>query len=74
VGLPELVTETEKDYEALILELATNPKKLAKIKEKLATNRLTQPLLILNFTQSIWKMVTNKPTKTILRVTCLRQS
>ena len=44
VGLPELVTETEQDYEALILELATNPTKLAKIKEKLATNRLTQPL------------------------------
>jgi len=44
VGLPELVTETEKDYEVLILELATNPKKLIKIKEKLAINRLTQPL------------------------------
>jgi predicted O-linked N-acetylglucosamine transferase (SPINDLY family) len=44
VGLPELVTETEKDYEALILELATNSKKLAEIKDKLATNRLTQPL------------------------------
>jgi protein O-GlcNAc transferase len=44
VGLPDLVTETEKDYEALILELATNPTKLAKIKKKLATNRLTQPL------------------------------
>jgi len=44
VGLPELVTETEKDYEALILELATNPIKLAKIKEKLESNRLTQPL------------------------------
>jgi len=44
VGLPDLVTKTEKDYEALILELATNPTKLAKIKEKLASNRLTQPL------------------------------
>ena len=32
VGLPELVTETEKDYEALILELATNPTKLARLK------------------------------------------
>ena len=74
VGLPELVTETEQDYEALILELATNPTKLAKIKEKLATNRLTQPLLILNFTQNTWKMATNKLTKTILTVTCLRQS
>ncbi|MDC0096116.1 tetratricopeptide repeat protein [Amylibacter sp.] len=44
VGLPELITETEQDYEALILELATNPIKLAEIKEKLAINRLTQPL------------------------------
>jgi len=44
VGLPELVTETEQDYEALILELATNPSKLGKIKKKLAINRLTQPL------------------------------
>ena len=44
IGLPELITQTEKDYEALILELATNPTKLAKIKEKLAINRSTQPL------------------------------
>ena len=44
VGLPELVTVTEQDYEVLILELATNPTKLVKIKEKLASNRLTQPL------------------------------
>jgi protein O-GlcNAc transferase len=44
VGLSELATKTEEDYEALILEYATNPKKLAEIKEKLATNRLTQPL------------------------------
>jgi predicted O-linked N-acetylglucosamine transferase (SPINDLY family) len=44
VGLPELITETEQDYEVLILELASNPTKLARIKEKLANNRLTQPL------------------------------
>jgi protein O-GlcNAc transferase len=44
VDLPELITETEEDYEALILKLATNPTKLAKIKEKLANNRLNQPL------------------------------
>jgi len=44
VGLPELITESEQDYEALILKLATNPTKLAEIKEKLANNRLTQPL------------------------------
>jgi protein O-GlcNAc transferase len=44
VGLPELVTKTEKAYEALILELIKNPSKLTKIKEKLANNRLTHPL------------------------------
>ena len=44
MGLAELITENENDYEALILELATNPVKLAKIKEKLAVNRLSQPL------------------------------
>ena len=44
IRLPELVTTTEEDYEELILELATNPAKLAKVKDKLATNRLTQPL------------------------------
>jgi predicted O-linked N-acetylglucosamine transferase (SPINDLY family) len=44
VGLPELVTQNETDYEALILELATNREKLTAIREKLAINRLTQPL------------------------------
>jgi protein O-GlcNAc transferase len=44
VGLPELVTENEQDYEDLIIDLATNPNKLAKVKEKLATNRLSHPL------------------------------
>ena len=44
VGLPELVTETEEQYEALALELAANPERLSQIKEKLAANRLTQPL------------------------------
>ncbi len=44
VGMPELITSTEQEYEELILELATNPTKLTQVKEKLATNRLTQPL------------------------------
>ena len=44
IRLPELVTTTEEDYEKLILELATNPAKLAQVKDKLATNRLSQPL------------------------------
>ena len=44
IGLPELVAESEDDYEALILEIATQPNKLDKIKKKLEVNRLSQPL------------------------------
>jgi len=44
VGLPELITNTQEEYETLAIELAMNPKKLAGIKEKLAVNRLTTPL------------------------------
>jgi predicted O-linked N-acetylglucosamine transferase (SPINDLY family) len=43
-GLPELVTETDEAYEALALALATDPAKLAAIREKLSTNRLMTPL------------------------------
>lgn len=44
IGLPELVTSTPEAYEALAIELATNPDKLTAIKRKLADNRLTTPL------------------------------
>ena len=44
IDLPELITETEIEYEALILDLATNPQRLAAIKQKLAANRLSKPL------------------------------
>lgn len=44
LGLPELITSTPQAYEALAIELATNPTKLAHIKWKLANNRLTTPL------------------------------
>jgi len=44
IDLPELITETQKDYEALAIELALNPEKLAQIKQKLAAHRLTTPL------------------------------
>ena len=44
IELPELITETEMEYEALILDLATNPQRLAAIKQKLAANRLSKPL------------------------------
>lgn len=44
VGLPELITHTLQDYEALALELAAEPAKLAAIRGKLKANRLTTPL------------------------------
>ena len=44
VGLSELITSTQEEYEALAIELALNPMKLADIKLKLAKNRLTTPL------------------------------
>jgi predicted O-linked N-acetylglucosamine transferase (SPINDLY family) len=44
IGLPELIVESLEDYEALILDLANNPKRLIAIKEKLAANRLSKPL------------------------------
>ena len=44
IGLSELIAESEEAYEALALELATHPTRLAQIKAKLQANRLTQPL------------------------------
>jgi len=44
IGLPDLVTQTQKDYEALAIELATSSAKLKAIKDKLSTNRHSTPL------------------------------
>jgi predicted O-linked N-acetylglucosamine transferase (SPINDLY family) len=44
IGLPELIANTQVEYEALAIELALNSKKLADIKLKLAKNRLSTPL------------------------------
>jgi predicted O-linked N-acetylglucosamine transferase (SPINDLY family) len=44
IRLPELITSTQEEYEALAIELALNSKKLADIKFKLEVNRLTTPL------------------------------
>ena len=44
INLPELITYTRSEYEALAIDLATNPVKLRFIKDKLIANRLTTPL------------------------------
>jgi len=42
--LPELITETEQQYEALIVNLSSNPERLAQVREKLANNIQSSPL------------------------------
>ena len=44
VGLPELVTSSLEEYEALALRLARDPTFLAGLRARLANNRLTCPL------------------------------
>ena len=54
MDLPELITQTRAEYEALAIDLATNSVKLRFIKDKLAANRLTTPLFdTLLFTRHI---------------------
>ena len=53
-GLPELVTTSLEDYEALALRLATEPGRLAALRHKLVRNRSTMPLFdIARFTREI---------------------
>jgi predicted O-linked N-acetylglucosamine transferase (SPINDLY family) len=44
VNLPELITDTQEEYESLAIELATNPIKFKNIKDKLNNNLSTAPL------------------------------
>jgi protein O-GlcNAc transferase len=44
VGLPDLVTDSLPDYEALALKIAREPAYCASLKERLARNRETYPL------------------------------
>ena len=44
IDVPELITSTQEEYEALAIDLATDPDKLHNIKQKLEINRLTTPL------------------------------
>jgi predicted O-linked N-acetylglucosamine transferase (SPINDLY family) len=43
IGLPELIVETPQDYEQRALDLATDPVRLAALRERLAANRATMP-------------------------------
>ena len=54
IELPELITTSQEQYEALAIELATTPEKLRSIKQKLERNKLTTALFdTLRFTKYI---------------------
>lgn len=44
IEMPELITSSQEDYEALAIELATNSERLNQLKQKLNKNRLNTPL------------------------------
>jgi predicted O-linked N-acetylglucosamine transferase (SPINDLY family) len=44
IGLPELVTTSQEEYEATAIRLARDPARLAAFKDRLHRNRLTMPL------------------------------
>ncbi len=44
IRLPELITLSQEEYEAVAINLATHPEQLARLKLKLEQNRLTTPL------------------------------
>ena len=44
VGLPELITHSLEEYEALAASLAQEPERLRRMRDTLARNRLTHPL------------------------------
>jgi predicted O-linked N-acetylglucosamine transferase (SPINDLY family) len=44
IDLPELITQSQAEYEQLAIDIAKNPKKLESLKNRLEENRLTTPL------------------------------
>ena len=44
IGLPELICDTQEDYEHTALYLATNPDVLRKVRDRLSANRFREPL------------------------------
>jgi predicted O-linked N-acetylglucosamine transferase (SPINDLY family) len=70
IGLPELITTTRAEYEALAIELANNPQKLSIIKNSLLENQTSTllfntPLFVKNLERVYEKMYekyeTNSP-------------
>ena len=62
IELPELITDTQQEYEALAIELAKDSDKLKGIRDKLERNRLTTPLfdtaLFTKHIEDVYKEIT----------------
>ena len=69
IDLPELITKTEKEYETLAIDLATNPERLKQIKKRLEKNKLIKPLfdtkLFTKNIESAYKMMHDKYLKNL---------
>jgi predicted O-linked N-acetylglucosamine transferase (SPINDLY family) len=61
LNLSEMVTSSQKEYESMAIELATNSKRLKEVKEKLSNNIKTAPLfntaLFTNHLESAYKSI-----------------
>jgi predicted O-linked N-acetylglucosamine transferase (SPINDLY family) len=44
IGVPELITSTQQQYEQLAIELASSPQRLAAVRTRIQDNRLSSPL------------------------------
>jgi protein O-GlcNAc transferase len=44
IGFPELITQTIGEYEQIAVDLGRNPERLQEIRQKIAKNRLVEPL------------------------------
>jgi predicted O-linked N-acetylglucosamine transferase (SPINDLY family) len=56
IGIPELIANSQEQYEAKAIELATNPEKIKAIKDKLKLHKLNAALFLFDtprFTKNI---------------------
>lgn len=61
IGLPELITNTLKDYERLAIDLAAHPERLKALRQRLAQNRTSGSLFDTNaFTRNLEKSVLSR--------------
>ena len=70
IGLPELITHSQQEYEHLAITLAKNPEQLSTIKQKLNAHKNTHPLfdikLFTKHIESAYKTIINHHQQNLL--------